>query len=363
MVMDINEILEIKPYSLSKEAKHKMLNDRLHELTRKHYMECPSYKRMLDALGIDINYLPDYEKIPFLPVRLFKEFELCSCEKKDVVKIMTSSGTTGQQVSRIFLDRVTSSAQQKCLTKIVSHFLGTKRVPMLILDSSAVIKNRNMFSARGAGILGFSMFGSKRQYALDENMELDINGMKDFLEAHKNETIFLFGFTFMIWQHFYKKLLESCYRPDISKGVLIHGGGWKKLVNEKVSPEEYKQSLKDVCGILPENVHDYYGMVEQTGCIYMECRCGHLHTSAFSDVIIRRPKDFSIAAKGEKGLVEVVSVLPESYPGHILLTEDEGIVLGEDDCPCGLKGKYFKILGRIKNAEIRGCSDTYATKF
>lgn len=363
MVMDINEILEIKPYSLSKEAKHKMLNDRLHELTRKHYMECPSYKRMLDALGIDINYLPDYEKIPFLPVRLFKEFELCSCEKKDVVKIMTSSGTTGQQVSRIFLDRVTSSAQQKCLTKIVSHFLGTKRVPMLILDSSAVIKNRNMFSARGAGILGFSMFGSKRQYALDENMELDINGMKDFLEAHKNETIFLFGFTFMIWQHFYKKLLESGYRPDISKGVLIHGGGWKKLVNEKVSPEEYKQSLKDVCGILPENVHDYYGMVEQTGCIYMECRCGHLHTSAFSDVIIRRPKDFSIAAKGEKGLVEVVSVLPESYPGHILLTEDEGIVLGEDDCPCGLKGKYFKILGRIKNAEIRGCSDTYATKF
>ena len=363
MVMDINEILEIKPYSLSKEAKHKMLNDRLHELTRKHYMECPSYKRMLDALGIDINYLPDYEKIPFLPVRLFKEFELCSCEKKDVVKVMTSSGTTGQQVSRIFLDRVTSSAQQKCLTKIVSHFLGTKRVPMLILDSSAVIKNRNMFSARGAGILGFSMFGSKRQYALDENMELDINGMKAFLEAHKNETIFLFGFTFMIWQHFYKKLLESGYRPDISKGVLIHGGGWKKLVNEKVSPEEYKQSLKDVCGILPENVHDYYGMVEQTGCIYMECRCGHLHTSAFSDVIIRRPKDFSIAAKGEKGLVEVVSVLPESYPGHILLTEDEGIVLGEDDCPCGLKGKYFKILGRIKNAEIRGCSDTYATKF
>lgn len=361
--MDINEILEIKPYSLSKEAKHKMLNDRLHELTRKHYMECPSYKRMLDALGIDINYLPDYEKIPFLPVRLFKEFELCSCEKKDVVKVMTSSGTTGQQVSRIFLDRVTSSAQQKCLTKIVSHFLGTKRVPMLILDSSAVIKNRNMFSARGAGILGFSMFGSKRQYALDENMELDINGMKAFLEAHKNETIFLFGFTFMIWQHFYKKLLESGYRPDISKGVLIHGGGWKKLVNEKVSPEEYKQSLKDVCGILPENVHDYYGMVEQTGCIYMECRCGHLHTSAFSDVIIRRPKDFSIAAKGEKGLVEVVSVLPESYPGHILLTEDEGIVLGEDDCPCGLKGKYFKILGRIKNAEIRGCSDTYATKF
>ena len=205
------------------------------------------------------------------------------------------------------------------------------------------------------------MFGSKRMYALGENMELDVEGMKKFLEEHKGETVFMFGFTFMIWQHFCKKLIESGYKPDLSKGVLIHGGGWKKLVNEQVLPEEYKKTLNEACGILPENVHDYYGMVEQTGSIYMECECGHLHAPAFSDVIIRRPIDFSIADKGEKGIIEVVSALPESYPGHVLLTEDEGAVLGEDDCPCGRKGKYFKVFGRIKNAEIRGCSDTYTT--
>lgn len=241
--MDIKEILEIAPFSLDKGYKHQLLNERLHELTHKHYAQCEAYHRMMNACGLDINNLPDYEQLPFLPVRLFKEFELRSCEKNDIVKTMTSSGTTGQQVSRIFLDRETSSAQQKCLTKIVSHFLGTKRVPMLILDSSAVVKNRNMFSARGAGILGFSIFGNKRQYALNENMELDIEGMKEFLENNKDETIFMFGFTFMIWQHFYKKLLESGYKPDLSKGVLIHGGGWKKLVTEKITPEEYKKNL------------------------------------------------------------------------------------------------------------------------
>ncbi|MDP7040605.1 MAG: acyl-protein synthetase, partial [Myxococcota bacterium] len=53
------------------------------------------------------------------------------------------------------------------------------------------------------------------------------------------------------------------------------------------------------------------------------------------------------------------SLLPWSYPGHILLTEDEGEILGEDDCPCGRLGKYFKIHGRIAEAEIRGCSDTH----
>lgn len=358
--MTIEEILNIPPYSLDRQAKRIMLNERLHELTVYHYENCEPYRKMMDAAGLNINNLPKYEQLPFLPVRLFKEFELRSVAKEDIAKTMTSSGTTGQQKSLIFLDRKTSSNQTKALTKIVSAFVGTRRVPMLILDTSAVIKNRNMFSARGAGILGFSMFGSKRIYALDENMELDVDGMKTFLEEHKGETIFMFGFTFMIWQHFYKKLIESGYKPDLSKGILIHGGGWKKLVNEQVSPAEYKQSLHEVCGILPKNIHDYYGMVEQTGSIYMECECGHLHTSAFSDVIIRRPIDFSIAKNGEKGIIEVVSVLPQSYPGHVLLTEDEGEILGEDDCPCGRKGKYFKMEGRIKNAEIRGCSDTYS---
>ena len=361
--MKIEEILEIRSYSLGREEKRSMLNARMRELTRWHYANCEPYKRMMDAVGLDVDNLPEYDALPFLPVRLFKELELRSCKPEDVIKTMTSSGTTGQQVSRIFLNRETSALQTKCLTKIVSAFLGTQRVPMLILDSSAVIKNRAMFSARGAGILGFSMFGTKRQYALNEEMELDIEGLQQFLSEHQGERIFLFGFTFMIWQHFYKKLLETGYRPDLSNGVLIHGGGWKKLASEQVSPAEFKARLHEVCGILPENVHDYYGMVEQTGTIYMECECGHLHASAFSDVLIRRPLDFSLADVGEEGIIEVVSVLPESYPGHVLLTEDKGVILSEDDCPCGRKGKYFKINGRLKNAEIRGCSDTYAAKF
>ena len=146
--MSIEEILNIDPYSQGKETKHKLLNKRLLDLTRLHYEACEPYRKMMDAVGVEVNNLPDYEDLPFLPVRLFKELELRSCTKEDVVKTMTSSGTTGQQVSRIYLDRDTSALQTKCLTKIVSAFLGTKRIPMLILDSSNVVKNRAMFSGR-----------------------------------------------------------------------------------------------------------------------------------------------------------------------------------------------------------------------
>lgn len=362
--MTFDEISAFNPYSLGKGEKSRLLTERLLELTRLHRGNCPEYARILDSIGFEEKRVADYRDLPFLPVRLFKELELRSVPCREVVKTMTSSGTTGQAVSRICLDKNTASNQQKAMVRIVSDFTGSTRMPMIIIDCPGVVKDRAMFSARGAGILGFSIFGSKRIFALDDDMKLDVEGVRTFLEQHKGHRVLLFGFTFMIWQHFYRELLrlrEKGITFDLSDGILIHGGGWKKLASEAVSQEEFRSRLRDACGL--RHVHDYYGMVEQTGCIYMQCEYGHLHASVYSDVITRRPLDFSVCAFGEKGIIQVVSSIPESYPGHSLLTEDEGVILGEDDCPCGRKGKYFQVIGRIKNAEIRGCSDTYAAEF
>lgn len=362
--MTFEEILNIPPFSLNEREKGKLLTERLLELTKNHQRNCPEYRRMLEGIGFDEDKVQSYKDIPFLPVRLFKEMELKSIPDEEIVKTMTSSGTTGQAVSKIFLDRETSANQQKTMVKIVSDFTGSGRMPMIIIDCPSVVKNRAMFSARGAGILGFSIFGARKIYALDDEMKLDVEGVRDFLDKFHGQKILLFGFTFMIWQHFYKELLrlkEDGVTFDLSNGILIHGGGWKKLISEAVSHDEFHRRMQEACGL--HDIHDYYGMVEQTGCIYMECEHGHLHASNFSDVIIRRPLDFSEANIGETGIIQVVSTIPESYPGHSLLTEDEGAILGIDDCPCGRKGKYFKINGRLKNAEIRGCSDTYAVKF
>lgn len=362
--ISFEEILQIPPYSLRKEEKEKMLTKRLLELTENHQENCPEYARILKSISYDGKKMKSYRDLPFLPVRLFKELPLKSVLQDQIVKTMTSSGTSGQAVSKIYLDKTTSSNQQKTMVKIVSDFTGSGRMPMIIVDCPSVIKDRSMFSARGAGILGFSMFGSKKIYALNDNMELDVEGVSEFLEKYKGQKILLFGFTFMVWKHFYKELVRlkgEGITFDLSEGILIHGGGWKKLTSEAVSQEEFYDRLKEVCSL--GDIHDYYGMVEQTGCIYMQCECGHLHASIFSDVIMRRPKDFSECEIGETGIIQVVSTIPESYPGHSLLTEDEGVLLGEDDCPCGRKGKYFKVLGRLKDAEIRGCSDTYAARF
>lgn len=362
--MTFEELLELSPYSLDKDQKNKILTERLKELTAHHIKKCHMYNSMLESMNYEEGKAGCYIDLPFLPVRLFKELDLKSIADEEVVKTMTSSGTSGQRGSKIYLDKVTSTNQQKAMVKIVNDFTGNSRMPMIIIDCPSVIKNREMFSARGAGILGFSIFGAKKIYALDDEMKLDVEQLREFLDKYKDQKILLFGFTFMVWQHFYKELERlkgEGITFDLSNAVLIHGGGWKKLINEAVSPEEFHSRLKNVCGL--DRIHDYYGMVEQTGCIYMQCECGHLHASNFSDVIIRNPIDFSECKIGERGIIQVVSTIPESYPGHSLLTEDEGAILGEDDCPCGRKGKYFEIYGRLKNAEIRGCSDTYASDF
>lgn len=352
---------EIQLYTFDRQAKKSFFLEFILDLFDHHCQQSIEFQNMMSSVNYVRENVHSVEDLPFIPVRLFKMFELASVPREQVVKTMTSSGTTGQVVSKIFLDKQTASIQSRILSKIVSSFLGVSRTPMIVIDCESTVKNRNQFSARSAGITGFSLFASKRIFALNDDMSLNIEGIKKFLEDNESKTILMFGFTFVIYQHFYRELLKSTYKFDLSNSVLIHGGGWKKLIAEAVDNSTFKAQLKSVCGL--NRVHDYYGMVEQTGTIHMECEYGYLHTTEYSDIVIRDSKDFSVCRNGVEGIIQLLSLLPFSYPGQSILTEDLGIVFGEDDCKCGRKGKYFKVNGRLKNAEIRGCSDTYGEGF
>ena len=354
--MKYEELLELPPFGVPQAEKEKYLSEMLRELTEYHRGLCKPYDRFLRATeGMKFGQ-QEISGIPMLPVGIFKEESLRSVSDDQVKKTVTSSGTTGQQVSQIFLDRETAMLQQMTLCRIMEEVIGRKRLPMLILDTEAVLKNREMFSARGAGIRGFSMMSSARCFALNDQMELQTEEIETFLAQHPGPVL-LFGFTYMIWEFVCKTLKQNKQKLEIPEGILIHGGGWKKMEDQAVSKETFHEGVREVCGI--ERIYDYYGMAEQTGAIYLECEEGHLHASSYSEIVIRKPEDFSECEIGETGLIQVLSPAARSYPGHSILTEDQGILLGVDDCPCGRKGKYFKITGRAKQAEIRGCSDTY----
>ncbi|WP_405095263.1 acyl-protein synthetase [Micromonospora sp. NBC_01412] len=342
-------------FTLDQAAREARLLPELVDLTEHHRANSREYARLLAALG----HLPGrrYDRIadlPWLPVRLFKDHTLKSIPDDQVFKVLTSSGTTGD-VSRIFLDKDAAGVQQKMLSATLSTVIGAKRLPMLLVDTKALFKNRKSFSARGAGVLGLMNFGRDHTFVLDEQEQPDLDAVRGFLDKHGDQPFLIFGFTFMTWLYLYELARDNKF--DLSNGILIHSGGWKKLANRAVDNAEFRRRFTEDTGLT--RIHSFYGMVEQIGTTFLEGPDGGgLYCPEFADIIVRDPHTWEETPVGTPGVVQVISTMPRSYPGHVLLTEDWGVIHGIDD---GVwPGKRFSILGRLPRAEARGCSDTFA---
>lgn len=333
-----------------------MLLDDLVRLTEQHRLSCRFYRDYTDSMFIGEETPTSLADLPYLPVRAFKQFDLKSVPDDQVYKVMRSSGTSGSH-SRIFLDRDTAKRQTLALSQCFAEHFGPTRFPMLVIDSPKTVEDRLSFSARTAGINGFSMFSRGRCFALDDQMTLDLDGIQTFLDEHAGKTIFMFGFTSVVWADFLSRLEDSGQTLDLENAFLLHGGGWKKLETERVSNNSFKARIKHLTGC--DRVHNYYGMVEQTGTIFIECEHGNMHAAAQSDVITRDPASHRSLAHGETGLIQVFSSIQNSYPGHSILTEDVGRTRDGASCGCGRTTSIVEIDGRLPRAEVRGCSDAY----
>ena len=356
------ELLDLPPFGLRQAEKRARLMPMLQSLTEHHAAHCTPYHNVLNRVfgGSDRLRMERLEDIPYLPVTLFKTHRLSSVPEAEVLKVLTSSGTTGQEPSRVFLDAETASVQSAVLVKVAQHFIGKDRLPMVIVDHPGVLRDRQSHSARGAGILGMSQFGHRPFYALREDMSLNEEGLRAYLDQAAGRRVLVFGFTFMVWQYLIQPLELAGSRLDLQGGILVHSGGWKKLEQVSVSPGSFRERVQAATGV--DQVINFYGMVEQVGGVYFENPIHHLHAPIYSEVIVRDPITLEPLPNGRPGLVQVLSCLPTSYPGHSLLTEDLGVIHGEDPAGTGMGGRYFEILGRVPKAELRGCSDTFMAR-
>jgi hypothetical protein len=351
-------ILASEPFSLKQTEKDLNYLSAMSELTSYHRLSCDKYDQIVGNLAESRLWnMESLDSIPFIPVSLFKKFELSSVDSSEVFKIMHSSGTSSQEPSKIFLDRDTANYQSLILRKLFKEFIPLDRPPILIIDSESTIKDRKSFSARTAGILGFSFLSRDATFALDENFNLDVEKIQNFLNKYEFDDFLIFGFTSLVWEFFIRKIEGGILENRFSNSHLLHGGGWKKLQNLNIDNGMFKQEVLRILGT--SKVLNYYGLVEQTGSLYFECSQGLFHTSVFSNVIVREKNNFESLPIGQSGILQLQSVLPRSYPGHSILTEDLGVLRGVDNCSCGRLGQTFSILGRIPQAEVRGCSDTF----
>ncbi|WP_240615485.1 acyl-protein synthetase [Alteromonas facilis] len=351
-----NTLSQLDVFGTGKQQKQQALLNVLRHLNALHYEQCQEYRHIVDAF-IHTEAIDLLEQVPFLAVRLFKLLRLASVPMDAVFKTLQSSGTTSQVTAKVVLDKPTSQRQSKVLVSILQQVIGKQRLPMLIIDAPSTVKGPE-FNARAAGIQGLAFFGRDHTYALNDDMTPNWPVIDAFCARYASQPVLIFGFTFMVWRYFIQALEQDGRTLSLPEGILLHSGGWKQLENEKVSNTDFKKRLNTAAKV--SRVHNFYGMAEQVGSIFVECSEGYLHAPSYADVIVRDQHSLQPCDFGQQGIIQVISSIPTSYPGHSILTEDVGTIYGEDDCACGWRGKYFSVSGRLPKTEVRGCSDTHA---
>lgn len=367
-VSKTDELLSLAAYNHNEEN-DKLFVQALQEELIFHFEHNEMYRRFCQRKGFDpYQAIESLKSIPPVAVSVFKDlgFKLASVPKEELTLALQSSATSGIP-STVVLDKVTSKRQAKAMVKVISAFIGSERKPFLIMDIDPRSADRRLLGARFAAVTGYLKFASKTGYFLKANEQgisyFDVEGIQQFVnELPVDQPVVVFGFTYILYQNVLKTILQSDVKIQLPKGSkIIHIGGWKKLESEKVEKHLFNQQLADVFSIEPVDVIDIYGFTEQMGLNYPDCECGCKHVSSYVRVVVRDPITREVLPDGKEGMLEFITPVPHSYPGNVVLTDDMGYI-EPAPCPFGRTGQRFRIVGRMKKAEVRGCGDILSAK-
>ena len=287
------------------------------------------YQEYVNHLGIKPEIVKSLSDIPFLPIQFFKHHKVISGDF-EIQHVFQSSGTTGS-TSKHYMEDL--DFYKNVSAKIFRDFFGELRNAVVIgllpsylerNNSSLVFMVDHFIQVSGNSFSGFYLNN------LEELAKL-LRYMSD-----KKADIHLFGVTFA--------LLELASRQDLNvKDVKIFETGGMKGRGKELIREELHQKLRSA--FCTEHIFSEYGMTELMSQAYMK-KDGLFHTSPWMRVSIREVHDPFVEAPIEKSVIIRVIDLANAHSCSFIETEDLG-------------ARYeggFKVLGRMDNAELRGCN-------
>lgn len=358
----IGKLLDMPPYAVAPDRRHDALLALLKQELG-YACDCnPRFHNYVRHWPVNLHAAGTIANLPYLSVAAFKANPpLALVAESEIKRILTSSTTSGQLPSRVVLDAATSRRLTRGVITIIRDFIGPARRPYLVVDTPENLCTRPELGARGAAIQALVSFTTETPHCLLRERAgetcLDRQMLLAFADQWKESEVLVYGFTHMIWTHLAQPLQSSGISLSMPNVHVLHSGGWKHLEDQAVTREAFRRDVASVFGCAADRVVDFYGMVENVGVVYPDCEFGNKHVPAFAEVIVRDPLTLRPVEAGEQGLLQVCSVLPTSFPGFLLLTEDMAEIVGHDGCRCGRRGTYFRFLRRVPNAEVRGCGN------
>lgn len=310
---------------------------------------CEVYREYLNLLGVEHFSVESIDRIPFLPIKFFKNREIAtldSCGKcftngaSAPHSVFTSSSTTGMVPAKHLVYDM--DIYEKSFRRGFEYFYGSpEEYTILALlpsylerkGSSLVYMAEHLIKsslAKGNRESGFYLYDYSRLY--DTLCSLKEKGGKTIL----------LGVSFALLDFVEKYKVEF---PDL---IVMETGGMKGRGKE-IGRERMHSILHEGFGV--KHIHSEYGMAELMSQAYSKGE-GIFYPVPWMKIIIRdfyNPLRYVSTGKedsGKKGGINIID-LANLNTCSFIESEDMGELT-----PCG----GFLIHGRIKEAELRGCN-------
>jgi phenylacetate-coenzyme A ligase PaaK-like adenylate-forming protein len=288
------------------------------------------YRQFVNYLKKNLSNINEIEDIPFLPVQFFKKNMVSCSEKHDI--IFTSSGTSGMEESKHFVKDI--SIYKKSFEKGFEYFFGN-------VEDYCILALLPSYLERSGSSLVYMMdeLIKKSKHPLSSFHLHDKENLIIILEELKNkkQKTLLLGVTYALLD-----LAEL--NIELNENFLVMETGGMKGKRKEMIKEELHEQLKNKFKI--NQVFSEYGMTELLSQAYSKYR-GIFETPPWMKIVIKEVTDPNkVCDLNKSGIVNVID-LANWYSCPFIATQDLGKKIDE---------KYFELLGRIDNSDIRGCN-------
>ena len=228
-----------------------------------------------------------------------------------------------------------------------------ERITTLVISPT---EDQNRFSSLARYLTNaVTHFGTERSRTFFNENGLDVEGVVRTLRQSEEtgDPVLLMGATFS-YVHLLDALKEKDYRFSLPEGSRIFDTGGFKGQSREVEMEALYQQFEEIFGVKREMCINMYGMTELSSQMYDQT----LRTKfsggpvifdkkgpAWVRTVVLDPNTLTPVQPGEIGVLAHYD-LANWNSCLAVLTEDLGIE----------KENGFKLLGRIKGSEARGCS-------
>lgn len=327
-----------KEETLSRNEIEDLQLSRLKDTVKRIYFKVPYYREKMDNMNVkpeDINTLGDLSKLPFTvkdDLRDNYPFGLFTVEKKEVVRVHASSGTTGKPTV-VGYTKKDLDTWSELIARLVTMAGATDE------DVAQIAFGYGLFTGAFGLHYGLEKVGAMVVPASSGNTEKQIMLMKDF-----GTTVLISTPSYALHIGETAKRMGLDPKKDLQVKLGLFGG--------EGSSEAIRTELQNLWGMLAT---ENYGMSELIGPgVSGECTAlkgMHINEDHFIPEIID-PKTGEVLPVGETGELVITTVTKEALPLIRYRTKDITRLMYEK-CDCGRTlVRMAKIEGRTDDMLI-----------